>query len=300
MWTKEITDGRPPRSERMTGLAQEQVADLVTEVSARVGVWQPPVGHPRAMGLYRAVVLTLFLLRHNNSQDVAGELFGCSQATISRLFTRLYPLLGAVNADLVAQVKADAADAPLLVDGFIAPTGERPDAEANMFSDKHHECGFNVQVVSDTAGRLVDVGDPVPGARHNAYAFDASGIAHRWAAHMAEDGPGLFGRQGIPGHRPAHPLQEATWPATDRCSTRLQPGAQQCAIRRRASHRPPDPMEDLGHRVARAAVRVPRPATHRHRAGDLPRTRIGLLNNAPGTCHRVRGGSAFHKCLQVV
>lgn len=31
------------------------------------------------MGLYRAVVLILFLLfllRHNNAQDVAGELFG--------------------------------------------------------------------------------------------------------------------------------------------------------------------------------------------------------------------------------
>jgi hypothetical protein len=116
------------------------------------------------MGLYRAVVLTLFLLRHNNSQDVAGELFGCSQPSISRLFTKLYPLLGALNADLVAQVKAAAASAPLLVDGFVAPTGERPGAEANMFSDKHHECGFNVQVVADTAGRLVDVGDPIPAA----------------------------------------------------------------------------------------------------------------------------------------
>jgi len=31
-----------------------------------------------------------------------------------------------------------------------------------MFSDKHHESGLNVQVVADTSGRLVDVGDPVP------------------------------------------------------------------------------------------------------------------------------------------
>ncbi len=73
----------------MTGLAQEQGTDLVTAVAARVGPWQPPVGRPKVMGLYRAVVLTLFLLRHNNSQDVAGELFGCSQPSISRLFTKL-------------------------------------------------------------------------------------------------------------------------------------------------------------------------------------------------------------------
>ena len=192
----------------MTGLAQEQVTDLVTAVAARVGVWQRPVGRPRVMGLYRAVVLTLFLLRHNNSQDVAGELFGCSQSSISRLFTMLYPLLGAVNADLVAQVQAAAASAPLLVDGFVAPTGERPGAEANMFSDKHHECGFNVQVLADTAGRLVDVGDPVPGARHDAYAFDASGIAQRWAGHMTTHGPGLWGDKGYQGTGPHTPYKK--------------------------------------------------------------------------------------------
>src|SRR6266511_1204361 len=97
----------------MTGLAQEQVTDLVTAVAARVGVWQRPVGRPRVMGLYRAVVLTLFLLRHNNSQDVAG--------------------------------------------------------------------------------------DPFPGARHDAYAFDASGIAQRWAGHMTTHGPGLLGDKGYQG-----------------------------------------------------------------------------------------------------
>jgi hypothetical protein len=208
VWTAEITDGRPPRSQRMTGLAQEQVTDLVVAVAVLVGVWQRPVGRRRVMGLYRAVVLTLFLLRHNNSQDVAGELFGCSQASVSRLFTVLYPLLGAVNAELVARVKAEASDEPLLVDGFIAPTGERPQAKANMFSDKHHECGFNVQVVANTAGRLVDVGDPVPGARHDAYAFTASGIASRWAGHMAQDGPGLLGDKGYQGTGPLTPYKK--------------------------------------------------------------------------------------------
>src|SRR6266498_2635535 len=146
----------------MTGLAQEQVTDLVTAVAARVGVWQRPVGRPRVMGLYRAVVLTLFLLRHNNSQDVAGELFGCSQSSISRLFTMLYPLLGAVNADLVAQVQAAAASAPLLVDGFVAPTGERPGAEANMFSDKHHECGFFLNVPAATEMYTLSLRDALP------------------------------------------------------------------------------------------------------------------------------------------
>jgi hypothetical protein len=208
VWTQEITDDRPPRSERMTGLAQEQVTGLVNAVSARIGVWHKPVGRPRVMDLYRAVVLTLFLLRHNNAQDVAGELFGCSQASASRLFRLICPILGAVNADLVAQVKAAAAEAPLLVDGFMAPTGERPQAQTNMFSDKHRQSGFNVQVLGDTGGRLVDVGDPVAGARHDAYAFAASGIAQRWAAHMAKDGPGLYGDKGYQGVGPYTPYKK--------------------------------------------------------------------------------------------
>jgi len=45
------------------------------------------------LGLYRAVVLTLFLLRHDNAQHIAGELFGCSQSTVSRIFRRIRPLL---------------------------------------------------------------------------------------------------------------------------------------------------------------------------------------------------------------
>jgi hypothetical protein len=45
------------------------------------GAWQPVKGRRRVLGLYRAVVLTLYLMRRNESQAVAGELFGCSQST---------------------------------------------------------------------------------------------------------------------------------------------------------------------------------------------------------------------------
>src|SRR5438128_1715938 len=41
-------------------------------------------------------------------------------------------------------------------------------------------------------------------------------------------------------------------------------------------------MEDPRHRLARTPIRVPLPATRRHRPGDLPSTRIELLNSAPG------------------
>jgi hypothetical protein len=53
----------------MTGLAGEQVAELVTAVSALLGRrWQPVRGRRRALGLYRAVVPTLDLMRRNEAQ----------------------------------------------------------------------------------------------------------------------------------------------------------------------------------------------------------------------------------------
>src|SRR6266540_5609992 len=61
----------------------------------------------------------------------------------------------------------------------------------------------------------------------------------------------------------------------------MQPGPQQRQVRCRAGHRAPDSVEDSRHRLAGTPVRVPRPATHRHRSGELPSTRIRLLNNAP-------------------
>lgn len=62
----------------MTGLSGDQVAELVTAVYALTGGgWQPIRGRRRVLGLYRAVVLTLYLMRRNESQAVAAELFGC-------------------------------------------------------------------------------------------------------------------------------------------------------------------------------------------------------------------------------
>jgi hypothetical protein len=100
VWTNQIVEGQPPRCQAMTGLHGDQVADLVGAVFDMLGgVWQPVHGRRRVRGLYRAVVLTLFLMRRNESQAVAGELFGCSQPTVSRIVRRLRPMLRAVTAD---------------------------------------------------------------------------------------------------------------------------------------------------------------------------------------------------------
>jgi hypothetical protein len=69
------------------------------------------------LGLYRAVVLILFLMRRHESQAVAGELFGCSQSPVSRVARRLRPLLRQVTADFAGQVRQQAKRSAVLVAG---------------------------------------------------------------------------------------------------------------------------------------------------------------------------------------
>jgi hypothetical protein len=83
----------------------------------------------------------------------------------------------------------------VLVDGFVAPVGEREHYHG-PFSGKKHVSGQNVQVIADLDGRVTDVGEPVNGARHDAAAFYISGIAERWASHLARGGPGMIGDGG--------------------------------------------------------------------------------------------------------
>src|SRR5262245_57503958 len=155
----------------MTGLDAEQLAELVVRVREVVGDWEhPPIGRPPVLALFDAVVAVLFGLRHNLPDDVVAEVFGASRATITRYHQQLGPILRWVLYPETAQRLAQAQREGTLVDGLVAPVGAR-DGYADLFSGKKHLNGYNIQVVSDLDGRVVDVGDPVPGARHDAAAF---------------------------------------------------------------------------------------------------------------------------------
>ncbi|MET8310714.1 transposase family protein [Micromonospora sp. NPDC005173] len=227
VWTAEIIEGQPPRCPAMTGLRGDQVAELASVVFGLLdGVSQPVRGRRRVLGLYRAVVLTLFLMRRNESQAVAGELFGCSQSTVFRIVCRLRPLLRAATAEGAGQVRLQAKRSAVLVDGFLAPTDNRTGV-SDLFSGKRHTCGLNIQAVSDLAGRLVDTGLPVPGARHDSKALAESGIADRWASHLEPGGPRHARRPRLPGHRRDHRHPQTPRGRPDRRPTRLQHRHQQ-------------------------------------------------------------------------
>jgi hypothetical protein len=162
MWTKKI-DRQPPRSERMTGMTVGQLSELVDRVREVVGPeWEKPaVGRPHVLPLVTAVVAVLFGLRHNLADDVVAEVFGCSQATITRYHHDLHPIPRWVTRPETDEQLARARREGVPVDGFVAPVGER-EGYHGLFSGKKHLSGQNVQVVADLDGRVADVGDPVP------------------------------------------------------------------------------------------------------------------------------------------
>ncbi|MFG2639342.1 transposase family protein [Streptomyces sp. NPDC048362] len=84
----------------------------------------PPVvpGRMWALGLYKSVVLVLFLLRQNPVQEAAAELFGISQATVSRRWTALLPVVEKVLACHVPDPAEASAGRIVLVDGTLVTT----------------------------------------------------------------------------------------------------------------------------------------------------------------------------------
>ena len=196
MWAT-MVDGQLPPCERMTGLGQEQVVWLYEQLDAMLD-WDVPAGRPHALPLSVALVAVLFGLRQNLAGDVNGEIFGCSDSTLERYQEELEPLIDLVLSPLYEEVRAQARREAVLVDGFVAPVGER-DGRGDLHSGKKHVTGQNVQVVGTLGGRLADVGDPCPGSMHDSLAFVESGIAKRWEDHVNRDVPQMTGDKGYQG-----------------------------------------------------------------------------------------------------
>ncbi|MEY9988139.1 hypothetical protein ABIE67_009231 [Streptomyces sp. V4I8] len=160
-----------------TGLEADQLEALVVRVHTMlVEDPDPPVvpGRMWALGLYKSVVLVLFLLRQNPVQQAAAELFHISQATVSRRWTTLLPVVETALAEHVPD-PADASHGRIvLVDGTLVTTWDWASEGTTMFSGKHRDTGFNLQVAATLSGDLLAVSAPVPGSRHDMYAWRQS------------------------------------------------------------------------------------------------------------------------------
>ncbi len=143
----------------MTGLTFAQVVELAERVEEYLGGWQRSCGRRRGMGLFEAVVATLFSWRHNQSQQVTGTVFGASQPTVSRLVTALAEPIAVVCDREVPELIEVLAGWVVLVDDTLVPTGNRA-GHHQLYSSRRRRAGVTVQVLATTGGGLCYVGAP--------------------------------------------------------------------------------------------------------------------------------------------
>ena len=181
----------------MTGLSHGQLTELSARVAAAVGDVVKPGGRAAAVGLFRSVAMVAALMRRNFTQDVAAGIFGCSQATVSRRWDLLRPVIGQVLASCVPDPGEILGGGTALVDGTIAPTWDWK-AVPGLYSGKAGYPGMNLQVAATLSGRVAAIGPvPVPGARHDAHAYAASGLKDLLAGRPAAADLGYLGVDGI-------------------------------------------------------------------------------------------------------
>ena len=160
----------------LTGLSAGQRLLLVSRCAQLCGPIARPGGRPPALGLYKSVAMVVCLMRKNLTQEVAGAIFGASQSTVSRRWDLFRPIIKRAVASFIPHPREILGRGTALVDGTIAPTWDWnhiPD----LFSAKAGYPGINVQIASSTDGRIAAIGPrAVHGARHDAHAFEASGL----------------------------------------------------------------------------------------------------------------------------
>jgi hypothetical protein len=186
----------------LTGLTAGQLTALTLLVHKEIGsLAKPNAKKPPAVGLRDSIAITVMLMRRNVTQAFAGGIFGCSQPTVSRRWDLLRPVIGKVLRPYVpdpAQVTGRLGTP--LADGTVCPVWDWK-AIPDLYSGKAKYTGMNVQVACNLNGDVAAIGPvPVPGARHDAYAFEASGLKEILEKSLcAEDPAADLGYVGVDG-----------------------------------------------------------------------------------------------------
>jgi hypothetical protein len=127
-------------------------------VAAEIGsLTRPGAKKPPAVSLLDSVAMVVMLMRRNVTQAFAGGIFGCSQATVSRRWDLLRPVIGAVLAAYVPRpVEVLGIEGTALVDGTVCPTWDW-EAIPDLYSGKAGYPGMNIQIAANLIGALEDL-----------------------------------------------------------------------------------------------------------------------------------------------
>lgn len=158
-------------NKRTTGLTSAQFATLATALNKNL-TWEKLDTRPRKLSLNTALKITLLYLRHNLTEELLGEAFGVSQSTISRTIHRIENALIQLPELKTPELESlKNTPGSLVVDGTLIPVWNWASQCRTLFSGKHKRTGYNHQVICTVNGKLLAITDPVPGARHDVYAY---------------------------------------------------------------------------------------------------------------------------------
>ena len=158
------------RFDRMSGLDAEQLDELEYRIAELLAEpWDKGTGRPRELSLRQALIVANGYMRNNITEEVWAEIFDVDQSTISRHITFLTPLIDQATEEFrpSAEDAAEATrDAVALVDGTLWPcwswAGER-----ELWAGKYKTTGHGSLIITNLAGRITYVSEPVPGNRHD-------------------------------------------------------------------------------------------------------------------------------------
>ena len=163
------------------------------------------------------LLLTVVWLRVYPTHEVLGYLFGVSDSTVSRVITRVLPLLEQAGRDTMRlpdpgrkrrrsldEVLHDTPELAVVIDSFEQKV-QRPkvaDERDDWYSYKKRSHTVKSQLaVDEETGRIVDIAASVKGRIHDLTVLKQSHLLER-----LPDGIGALGDLGYQGIRDLHPL----------------------------------------------------------------------------------------------
>jgi len=156
-----------------------QMQELTRRVAAALpDPWAKRRGRRKSCGLREAIEVACMYIRHNCTQEFLGDLRNISQSTVSRIITRLVPVVKSVLEEFVP----DAEEATelvkgrvCLVDGTITPCWSYRDHD-ELWSRKKGITGFSAQLVCLLDGNPVYISDPLAGSVHDSAAYEKTAV----------------------------------------------------------------------------------------------------------------------------
>jgi transposase len=175
----------------MSGLDSEQLDELEERIATLLkNPWDSGSGRPKDLTLREAIIVSSGYARQNIIEDVWAEIFDTSQPTISRIITEITPLIEKATAEfrpVAEEARAAARGQTVLVDGFLAPCWSWRGVP-ELWSGKHKTTGFNSQVISNLAGDIIFISEPVTGHNHDMTALSETETAEVIAAALSAIG----------------------------------------------------------------------------------------------------------------